>query len=89
MIRFPLLLTLNFGAWVGREQLLGFASRQRPAHEERLARYRELGQAALEYDQPFIGATVAFGIHYERAVLAWMDELPELLAGVPTAATDS
>jgi hypothetical protein len=36
-----------------------------------------------------IGATVAFGIHYERAVLAWMDELPELLAGVPTAATGS
>ncbi|MDQ3095497.1 MAG: hypothetical protein M3Q82_06005 [Actinomycetota bacterium] len=46
-------------------------------------------QATLEYDQPFVGATVAFGIHYERAVLAWMDELPELLAGVPTEATDS
>jgi len=89
VIRFPLLLTINFGAWVGSERVLDFAAHQRPAHEERLAAYRELEKVAVEYGQPFVGATVAFGIHYERAVLAWMDELPGLLADVPAEPTES
>lgn len=89
MIRFPLLLALNCGAWVGRERVLDFATRQRPAHEQRLAGYLELQQATVGYAQPFAGATVAFGIHYERAVLAWMDELPELLVDVPAEPTGS
>ncbi len=88
VIRFPLLLTLNFGAWVGRDRALEFASRQRATHEQRLAGYLEVAAAAAEHGQPFIGATVAFGIHYERAVLAWMDELPDLLSDVPAEPTE-
>ncbi|MGH3500967.1 MAG: PadR family transcriptional regulator [Nocardioidaceae bacterium] len=87
VIRFPLLMTINFGAWLGRDRLLEFAAAQRPAHESRLARYRDIAATAEEHDQPYAGATVAFGIHYEQAVLAWMDELPALLDDVPAQAT--
>lgn len=82
-IRFPLLMTLTFGDWVGRERLLAFAAAQRPAHEARLAEYRRGVVDAREHGQAFSAATVAFGIRYEQAVLDWMDALPELLADVP------
>jgi DNA-binding PadR family transcriptional regulator len=79
-VRYPLLLTMAFGAWVGPDRLLEFARAHRAAHQERLARYRSLRDdpAVDEYTR----ATVAFGIRYEQAVLDWMAELPEIL---PTA----
>jgi DNA-binding PadR family transcriptional regulator len=76
-IRYPLLLTMAFGAWIGPDRLLEFARAHRTAHEERLARYRSLR------DDPgldgYLKATVAFGIRYEEAVLAWIAELPAIL----------
>jgi len=46
-------------------------------HEQRLAAYRELARSGgLDRYQR---ATLGFGLHYEQAVLAWMDELPALL----------
>jgi DNA-binding PadR family transcriptional regulator len=76
-VRYPLLLTMAFGAWVGPDRLLEFARAHRAAHEERLARYRSLrDDPALDgYTQ----ATVAFGVRYEEAVLSWMAELPDIL----------
>ena len=76
-VRYPLLLTMAFGAWVGPDRLLEFAQAHRAAHEERLARYRSLrDDPALDgYTQ----ATVAFGLRYEEAVLGWMAELPAIL----------
>ncbi|HEY1642112.1 MAG TPA: PadR family transcriptional regulator [Streptosporangiaceae bacterium] len=77
-IRYPLLLTMAFGTWLGADRLLEFAAAHRPAHEERLARYQSLREdRGLDSYQK---ATVAFGIRYEEAVLGWMGELPAILA---------
>jgi len=79
-IRYPLLLTIAFGSFLSRERLLEFASEHRTVHEVRLAAYAELQAVGGDAD-PYARATLAFGVHYERAVLAWMDELPALLTG--------
>lgn len=77
-IRYPLLLTMAFGSSLGADRLLEFAEAHRGAHEERLARYRSLrDDSGLDGYQR---ATVAFGVRYEEAVLAWMAELPAILA---------
>jgi DNA-binding PadR family transcriptional regulator len=76
-IRYPLLLTLAFGAELDTDTLLGFIDSHRPMHEQRLAAYRELATSGgLDRYQR---ATLGFGLHYEQAVLAWMDGLPALL----------
>jgi DNA-binding PadR family transcriptional regulator len=78
-VRYPLLLTMAFGAWIGGERLLEFAQAHRAAHAERLARYRSLqDDPALD---AYTRATVAFGVRYEEAVLDWMAELPAILPG--------
>jgi DNA-binding PadR family transcriptional regulator len=77
-IRYPLLLTMAFGAWVGADRLLEFAQTHRAAHRERLERYRGLLSDAHLHS--YLRATAAFGVRYEEAVLAWMDELPDILS---------
>jgi DNA-binding PadR family transcriptional regulator len=76
-IRYPLLLTLAFGASLDPGTLLGYIEAHRLAHEQRLAAYREL--AAAKGLDPYQQATLGFGLHYEQAVLAWMEELPAAL----------
>lgn len=80
-IRFPLLLTLLFASHVDPARLAGFLARHRAAHADRLAGYEaqrtSLPPGAAEVD-PFAVATLDFGIAYERAVLAWFDELQPL-----------
>lgn len=76
-IRYPLLLTMAFGAHLDTRRLLEHIATHRLDHERRLAEY--LGTAAADGLDPYQHATLNFGIHYERAVLAWMDELPGLL----------
>lgn len=81
-IRYPLLLKMAFGSWAGPGPLLDFAEGHRGTHEERLARYRALlAEPGLD---PYQRATVAFGIRYEEAVLAWMSDLPAILGGPDT-----
>lgn len=76
-IRYPLLLTLAFGAHLDTSRLLGYIAAHRKEHERRLADYLTTAEASgLD---PYQRATLSFGIHYERAVLAWTDELPALL----------
>jgi DNA-binding PadR family transcriptional regulator len=75
-IRSPLLLTVSFGALVGSEALLTYVAAHRAVHEKRLADYVALVD---EEPDPYRRATLTFGIRYERGVLAWMDELPNLL----------
>ena len=77
-IRYPLLLTLAFGAHLDADQLRRFIARHRLDHEQRLRGYLEMDNA--EGLDRYQRATLRFGIHYERAVLAWMDELAELFA---------
>ncbi len=79
-IRYPLLLTIAFGSWLGPERLLEAAAAHRPEHVKRLERYRAYRQdAGLDAYQQ---ATVAFGLAYEEAVLSWLDQLPAILSGV-------
>ncbi len=79
-IRFPLLLTLAFGRFLPPEHLAGVIATHRAIHADRLAHYEridaELRAAGAASDTPYPLATLSFGIHYERAVLAWFDELP-------------
>jgi DNA-binding PadR family transcriptional regulator len=76
-IRYPLLLTMAFGSSLDPDTLLGYAAAHRPVHEERLADYQKMA-AAGGLDRYQL-ATLSFGLHYEQAVLAWMDGLPALL----------
>jgi len=80
-IRYPLLLTLSFGSWLGPDRLLELVAEHRKLHEERLESYLTLESDEAMEQEPYQRATLAFGIHYERAVLAWMDELPRILNG--------
>jgi DNA-binding PadR family transcriptional regulator len=80
-IRYPLLLSIAFGSWLGPARLIEFAAAHRPEHSRRLARYRGyLDDGGLD---PYQQATVAFGVAYEQAVLGWLDQLPAILAGAP------
>ncbi|MFF7329541.1 helix-turn-helix transcriptional regulator [Streptomyces sp. NPDC008150] len=83
-IRYPLLLTLAFGAHLDTGRLLEHVERHRLTHEERLAGY--LGLESRGGLDAYQRATLRFGIHYERAALAWMDELPAILTGTTEAA---
>lgn len=81
-IRFPLLLTLAFGAHVPGPLLESFLTRHRIIHADRLAKYeRQREEIPDGYEQidPFAVSTLEFGITYERAVLQWFDDLPASL----------
>ena len=76
-IRYPLLLRLSLGSLLGKDRILDVVAEQRGVHEARLAAYRAK-QGTL--GDPFLEATLAFGLHYEQAVLEWMDEVPGIIA---------
>jgi DNA-binding PadR family transcriptional regulator len=80
-IRYPLLLTLAFGARLPADRLRDFVDRHRRAHEDRIRAYRETA-ATMPLDA-YQKATLNFGLRYEQAVLSWMDELPEEAGGTP------
>ncbi|MBA2389419.1 MAG: PadR family transcriptional regulator [Geodermatophilaceae bacterium] len=92
-IRFPLLLTIAFGRHLPPELLAEIVARHRDAHREQLARYEQMRSAALgAADEPDAHgmATLDFGLHYERAVLDWFDQLPvEIRGGEPAGQVDS
>lgn len=70
-MRFPLLVRLWFGRHLDPETLRGFLDDNRKDREQRLALYREV-EPAITDDRR--AAVVRFGIAYEEAVLAWLDE---------------
>jgi len=74
-IRYPLLLTVAFGAHLDAGRLHQYLAQHRLDHERRLKEYLETDEA--EGLDRYQRATLRFGIHYERAVLTWMDELGE------------
>ncbi len=75
-IRFPLLLAVGFGRYIGRDRLRRALARHREVHVERLARYERIREHDAARDQ-YAAATLDFGIRYERAVLDWFDGLPK------------
>ncbi|HZB98206.1 MAG TPA: PadR family transcriptional regulator [Candidatus Sulfotelmatobacter sp.] len=79
-VRFPLLLTLSFGAHLEPELLASFLEEHRRTHEERLQTYRALEPfTAMPECSPHLAATLSFGLHYEQAVLRWFESLPASL----------
>ena len=83
-IRFPLLLRIMFGRHVPPERLAAIVHRHRAVHAQRLAGYEESCAAALAgggQPDPYAMATLDFGLAYERAVLAWFDQLPPAIRG--------
>lgn len=87
-IRFPLLLTIVFGAHLPPERLASFVRSHRAIHAARLDEYEHTMRAIesalnqtdiqqLPDDAVFRVAVLQFGIAYERAVLSWFDALPD------------
>ena len=70
-IRFPLLVRLWFGRHLEPDALGAFLERDRKAREARLALYREVEPDVHDERR---AAVVRFGIAYEEAVLAWLDD---------------
>lgn len=68
-VRIPLLLRLAFVDALQPARLAELVAAQRAEHAARLTGYEQLA-ASL----PDVPATLAFGLRYERAVLAWFDE---------------
>ena len=84
LIRFPLLLTVLFGAHIPADTLAAHVARHRALHAERMAEYeRRLGRIATMPNPPsqYAQASLDFGVRYERAVLSWFDALPEEIRG--------
>src|SRR6266540_213478 len=82
-IRFPLLLKVSFGRHLPPERLAAFVHSHRADHAKRLAEYEaHLAEAQDEERDVYREATLAFGLAYERAVLAWFDALPTEVTGV-------
>jgi DNA-binding PadR family transcriptional regulator len=79
-IRFPLLLTVAFGRHLPKEKLTAFLTAHRKVHAQRLAGYEEqianAERAKADELDPYLLATLNFGLTYERAVLDWFDQLP-------------
>jgi DNA-binding PadR family transcriptional regulator len=77
-IRIPVLLAVSFGAALEPDALRDLLERSRADHRRRLADYEQLDAAlaAAPDGEPWARATVAFGLAYERAVLAWFGTLP-------------
>jgi len=89
-IRFPLLLTLVFGRHIPMRLLATYLEHHRRIHAERLGAYetqrRALHPQSAE-TEPFVVATLDFGIAYEQAVIGWFDRLG--LAGADVGAGDT
>ncbi len=73
-IRFPLLVTLWFGHHVDPSLLRQFLDDSRDEHARRRSLYESLAAAAGTSDDGR-AAVVRFGIAYEDAVVAWLDDL--------------
>lgn len=77
-LRIPLLLSLVFADAVEDDVVRSWVTRHRAAHAARLAAYE-----TQEFEAVQAGAgprdllPLRFGLHYERAALAWFDELPD------------
>jgi DNA-binding PadR family transcriptional regulator len=76
-IRFPLLLRMVFAEHVSTDRMAEFVAWHRRVHAERLVGYEQAWAETGAGTAPgYRASTLAFGIAYERAVLAWFDGLP-------------
>jgi len=82
-IRYPLLLTLAFGAHLKPGVLAAFLQRHRAEHAARRDHYAQVVASAGPELDPYGRATLDFGLRYETAVLEWFDALPSELSQRP------
>ncbi|MDJ1371820.1 PadR family transcriptional regulator [Gulosibacter molinativorax] len=78
-VRIPFLLTVAFADDMPAEQFAERIAEQRRRHTERLNEYEAMWQELADERADGGGArlaTLALGIGYERAALAWLEELP-------------
>ncbi len=83
-IRFPLLVTVLFGEHLPPERLRDFLATHKRIHAERLARDEALKATIPQEFQdanPYLMATIDFGIAYEQAAMRWFNELPVAICG--------
>lgn len=88
IIRFPLLVTIMFGQHVPVELLAEFVANHETMHAERLAKDHALMASlpqSFQDENPFVMATIRFGIGYEEGALRWFRELPERIRGASAA----
>ncbi|MGI8758514.1 MAG: PadR family transcriptional regulator [Acidimicrobiales bacterium] len=81
-IRYPLLLTVAFGHHLAPGRLAAFVAAHRQVHISRLEGYEALRAEAGEGLDAYAGATLDFGVRYERMVLDWFDHLEDEVGGV-------
>lgn len=81
-IRIGLLLLVAFGRHLPPGRLRALLEAYEAEHTARLAAYERLDEHLAAQDaDPFVRATLSFGLHYERAVLAWLGSLPAQVRG--------
>lgn len=78
LVRMSLLVAVAFGRYLPPGHLAHLLDDAEREHRRTLAHYEQLEPAlsGLGPDAAFSRATLLFGIHHERAVLAWLDALP-------------
>ena len=76
-VRLGLLVMVAFGRHLPPGRLQKLLDEFEDEHRRRLAGYRVLDQHLAAQDgDPYVRATLSFGLHYEEAVLGWLDSLP-------------
>jgi DNA-binding PadR family transcriptional regulator len=77
-VRNGLLLLVAFGRHLPAGRLAEILDTYHQAHVQQLAAYRELDERLAEAGaDPYVRATLSFGLHYEQAVLDWLASLPD------------
>ena len=80
--RNPLLLRLTFAEHLTPADLKQLVSDERAHHVAQLAEYEQrAADLTGRRADPFTQACVSFGCHLERAMIAWLDEVPRRLGG--------
>ncbi|MPZ72637.1 MAG: hypothetical protein GEU74_05305 [Nitriliruptorales bacterium] len=77
-MRLGLLVMVAFGRYLPTGRLQELLDEYEDEHRRRLEGYRILDQhlAARDTD-PYVRATLSFGMHYAEAVLGWLASLPD------------
>ena len=77
-VRNGLLLVIAFGRHLPPGRLAEILDDYQAQHAQRLGEYQALDERLATADaDPYVRATLSFGLHYEQAVLDWLASLPE------------
>lgn len=77
-VRIGLLVMVAFGRYLPPGRLQKLLDEFETEHRRRLEGYKVLDtHLAAQDTDPFVRATLSFGVHYSQAVLQWLDDLAE------------